>query len=214
VQRYVIDPVFWSVTDARPPGLIVPVSNAPLLVAVCGAVSLLMNVTVDPRETVWGFGEYAVVVNANAPATIETDGPPGDVFDVDGAVELLLLQATVSVTTNATHIGRRVICNFLRIFRRNTFANVLPLAPSRAPHILSGEALNRHSDPVTSFGIRPRESAEIPQDPASSRRAVFVAAPTDLLPAVARGGESMVSTNPPPLLHNAFIAIRRFRPRH
>jgi hypothetical protein len=56
---------------------------------VCGALSLLMNVTVDPRETVWGFGEYAVVVSAIAPATIESDGPPDDVFDVDGAVEKL-----------------------------------------------------------------------------------------------------------------------------
>jgi hypothetical protein len=70
---------------------------------------------------VCGLGEYAVVVSANAPATIETDGPPGDVFDVDGAVEFeLLLQPMVSVTTSATKIRRRVIYNFLLIFRRIT----------------------------------------------------------------------------------------------
>ena len=101
-----IEPAFCNVTEARPPGLIVPGSNVPPLVAVCTAVSLLMNVTVDPREMVWGFGEYAVVVSANAPATIETDGPPGDVFDVDGAVAFeLLLQPTVSVTRTAPSPG-------------------------------------------------------------------------------------------------------------
>jgi hypothetical protein len=133
----VIEPAFCSVTEARPPGLIVPVSNVPLLVAVCGAVSLLMNVTVDPREMVWGFGEYAVVVSANAPATIETDGPPGDVFDVDGAVEFeLLLQPTVSVTTTATKIRRRVIYNFLLVFRRNTLQTRCRHASSPAPGML------------------------------------------------------------------------------
>jgi hypothetical protein len=33
-QRYVIEPAFWSVTDVRPPGAMMPVSKTPPLVAV------------------------------------------------------------------------------------------------------------------------------------------------------------------------------------
>src|SRR5215467_14612375 len=62
-----------------------------------------MKVTVDPREMVCGFGEYAVVVNPDAPATMEIVGPPGD--PDEGVVTVALLPphaAAIDTRTQAT----------------------------------------------------------------------------------------------------------------
>ena len=62
-----------------------------------------MKVIVDPREMVCGFGEYAVVVNPDAPETMEIVGPPGD--PDEGVVTVALLPphaAVIDTRTQAT----------------------------------------------------------------------------------------------------------------
>ena len=62
-----------------PPGAMSPEFHAPLLaVDVCDVESRFVHVTVVPTATVIGFGENAVVVSVDAPATIDTP------FGVDG----------------------------------------------------------------------------------------------------------------------------------
>jgi len=71
-------PAVWSVTLAEPPGEIKGVRKLPLLAAAsCVVESLFTHVTVAPTDTVSGFGENAVVVRVEAPATIETVVPLG-----------------------------------------------------------------------------------------------------------------------------------------
>ncbi len=66
------------------------------LVVVCVIESMFVHVTVVPAVTVSGFGEYAVVVSARAPLTIETAAV---LLAGDGVVgvELLLPQALAAI---------------------------------------------------------------------------------------------------------------------
>jgi hypothetical protein len=60
------------------PAAIGPEFHAPpSAVDVCVALSLLTHVTELPRANLTGLGEYAAVVNADAPITIDTDVPGG-----------------------------------------------------------------------------------------------------------------------------------------
>ena len=78
MQKYVMVPAVWSVTLAEPPGEIKGVRKLPLLAAAsCVVESLFTHVTVAPTDTVSGFGENAVVVRVEAPATIDTVVPDG-----------------------------------------------------------------------------------------------------------------------------------------
>ena len=92
-----------------PPGAIEPELHvAPSAVDVCAVESLLVHVTEPPTGTVIGFGEYAVVVNVDAPATIEagTVEPVDGVGDVDGEDEP---HAIETLKISATRINRKLI---------------------------------------------------------------------------------------------------------
>jgi hypothetical protein len=67
----------------------------PSAVDVCVMLSLLVHVTIVPAVTVTGFGEYAVVVSVDDPATIDTVVPAPDEGD-DGEEDEL--HAAVSAT--------------------------------------------------------------------------------------------------------------------
>src|SRR5262245_49955788 len=73
-----------------------------------------MNVTVDPREIVCGFGEYAVVVSPLDPATIEIDGPPGDPDEGVVTVALSPPHAAVTDIRRTANTRRQAMQNFLR----------------------------------------------------------------------------------------------------
>jgi hypothetical protein len=83
-------PAVENVTPADPPGAIVPVSNPPpaFAVAVCGSVSLFVQVTRVPTATVNGFAPNALLPAETEPAAIPTlDAPPlGGGFGVVGVV--------------------------------------------------------------------------------------------------------------------------------
>src|SRR5512144_242176 len=62
-----------------------PELNAPPSAAdVCVVLSLFTHVTVSPRDTVIGFGLYAVVVRVLAPATMVMPEPDGVGEGLDG----------------------------------------------------------------------------------------------------------------------------------
>jgi hypothetical protein len=112
-----------------PPGAIEPELHvAPSAVDVCAVESLLVHVNEPPTGTVIGFGEYAVVVNVDEPATMEADTvePVGD-GDVDGEDEL---HATETLNISATRINRKLIR--VNLLYTCTLANRLPSCPGSA----------------------------------------------------------------------------------
>jgi hypothetical protein len=88
VQLYGKVPADAKVLLKVPPGTITPEFQAPpVAVDVCDVESLLVHVTVPPTETAIGLGLKAVVVNNDAPGTIDapTLEPEGEVGEgVDG----------------------------------------------------------------------------------------------------------------------------------
>lgn len=89
MQKYPNVPAVENVRLKVRPGAIEPESNdASLAVAVCVTESLFVHVIVPPTEIAIGFGEYAVVVNVDELATIDT-GVPVLLFPegVDGELE-------------------------------------------------------------------------------------------------------------------------------
>jgi hypothetical protein len=91
-----------------PPGAIEPELHAPpSAVDVCAVESLLVHFTEPPTGTVIGFGEYAVVVNVDAPATIAADTlePVVGVGDVDEEEP----HARETLNISATRMNRKLI---------------------------------------------------------------------------------------------------------
>jgi hypothetical protein len=93
VQWYGKEPAAEKVMVNARPGAIGPEFQAPpFAVDVCAVESLLVHVTVPPTATVIGLGVKAVVVNVDAPVTIDaaTPEPEGDGTGegVDGDDEL------------------------------------------------------------------------------------------------------------------------------
>jgi hypothetical protein len=92
-----------------PPGAIEPELHVPpSAVEVCAVESLLVHITEPPTGTVIGFGEYAVVVNVDEPATMDTETlePVVGVGAVDGEDEP---HAREMLNMTVTRINRKLI---------------------------------------------------------------------------------------------------------
>jgi len=88
VHLYANEPAVENVLLKVRPGAIEPESNdASLAVAVWVVESLFVHVIVPPTEIVTGFGEYAVVVNVDELATIDTGVPVLFPEGVDGELD-------------------------------------------------------------------------------------------------------------------------------
>jgi hypothetical protein len=102
-------PAVGNVATNVPPGAIEPELHVPpSAVDVCAVESLLVHITEPPTATVIGFGEYAVVVNVDEPATIAADTlePVVGVGDVDGEDEP---HARETLNISVTRINRKLI---------------------------------------------------------------------------------------------------------
>src|SRR5262249_11282496 len=103
-----------------PPGAIEPEFQLPLFATdVCVTLSLFIHVTVVPTGTLTGFGENAVVVSVDAPATIATGVPlVGDVVDGDDE-----LQAAVRLSAKIRNAKRNLMKPSC-LDRRQTYCRV------------------------------------------------------------------------------------------
>jgi hypothetical protein len=124
-------PADGNVAVNVPPGAIEPELHVPpSAVDVCAVESLLVHITEPPTGTVIGFGEYAVVVNVDEPATMAagTLEPVVGDGDVDGVDEL---HATETLKISATRNNRKLI-------RVNL---LYTCSPRKSAALVSGSAL-------------------------------------------------------------------------
>src|SRR5512141_470369 len=109
-----------------------PELNAPPSAAdVCVVLSLFTHVTVPPRDTVIGFGLYAVVVRVLAPAAIVTPEPDDVGAGLDGVEEDPPQPATPTASAARKTSEARMVPVLSGTMHRNAAA--VPRSRNRQP---------------------------------------------------------------------------------